>query len=1220
MVMLKKFLATFVSIIMLFASMSTCLTGIVYATNFPAVHVAFTADTSDGKQISVNNKKLIYQNGDDQYTISIVKIESEEREVTQAITYREQDHDFAATNLEDYDQMYFRVDANNDREDDIALDYAGHPLVMNQGHSAQSLDEILGDETQNDCINIYIRLNGENNQGNNKMLEFSNATFNSAENSADYTIQENETNKVVSVQVGARSGDEEPYQFVPIVLNGEHTNPEANVETEDFAGYYLKINNPDNADIDILIDGNRFQPDDGGWYPLAGRTQNHCFIEIVTHSEDHNPGNNNENGTLEFELGEGDSYLNNVITYSNGYTLTVTVGENPAVFQENNNRNNVEIRDLAQGTNVTYTLGLPNTYQEGDTIPTILFNGAREVFVKNEQTGIYSFTQAIGHINVIPVVLDFGDNGNDNPPPPGPGQNIGDMYFQVDFGTATWTVRGKTATATVDGKVLNNGVVELKGDEIIHLEGFNSAIMEATITVIEDGKDLDECYSTKLNVNENNNTSISDIRADGIGDDLVLLFRVGRKTRDNPEFEPLPEVNATTNITVSSSDAEHLGSFKDARITLNRFPIEIPFDNVQNSVNFENFEYNYNSEENEGKVTLRFSSLFIFKYVGTITINNVPYNVSDYIDYTDRMNFLEHYAYQEVGFDILVDKADNYNIVLDIEGLEGEYQWIGNFLWTDNEEEQYDRDEHGDIIYDEHGNPRVNDNYVDHSILELVKIEYEIKENGVDVLHTVTENFDEDPCIEYDGLGSLTVPEGSKCTMRIIPDYGYQVTSFGINGQAIETGENISEFTFPIHKGNFHLGAEVTKVEDIVTTQTDAISSGNIEINQNEIDSGSVELTVKNAEGLTDEQIAGFAATKEGYNISNYLDVNLNKILYKGNAEDVWREELKDLNNPATVRLQVAEGINGDEIVILHEKHDGSFEIIPTVYDPETNTITFTTKSFSNYAIASHTHTQAEAVKENEIAATCSKEGSYDEVIYCNTCHEELSRTPKKIEKLSHTPVIIENASVKKATVTQDGLITLSTVTKCSVCNEEIGGAGETKTIFHPETFTLSKTIFTYNKKVQKPIIIIKDSAGNIIDSSNYKVTYSNKNSKNIGEYKITVTFIGDYYEGTKTIKYYIAQKETSISKLTAAKKKFTVTWKKQTYETTGYEIQYSTSKDFTTGNKTISIASNKTTSRAVTKLKAKKKYYVRIRTYKKVGKNKIYSDWSKSKSVTTKK
>ena len=94
----------------------------------------------------------------------------------------------------------------------------------------------------------------------------------------------------------------------------------------------------------------------------------------------------------------------------------------------------------------------------------------------------------------------------------------------------------------------------------------------------------------------------------------------------------------------------------------------------------------------------------------------------------------------------------------------------------------------------------------------------------------------------------------------------------------------------------------------------------------------------------------------------------------------------------------------------------------------------------------------------------------------------------------------------------------------------------------------------------------------------------------------------------------------TTISKVTAKSKGFTVKWKKQTKNTTGYQIQYSTDKNFKKNNKTVTVSKNSTTSKTISKLKAKKKYYVRVRTYKTVSGKKYYSSWSKSKTVTTKK
>ena len=102
--------------------------------------------------------------------------------------------------------------------------------------------------------------------------------------------------------------------------------------------------------------------------------------------------------------------------------------------------------------------------------------------------------------------------------------------------------------------------------------------------------------------------------------------------------------------------------------------------------------------------------------------------------------------------------------------------------------------------------------------------------------------------------------------------------------------------------------------------------------------------------------------------------------------------------------------------------------------------------------------------------------------------------------------------------------------------------------------------------------------------------------------------------KNTKTVK----PKKTSIKKLSKGKKKFTVTWAKVS-GVKGYQIQYSSDKKFKKNNKSVTVTKQKTTKSTVKKLKSKKKYYVRVRTYKTVNGKKIYSSWSKVKSVKTK-
>lgn len=200
--------------------------------------------------------------------------------------------------------------------------------------------------------------------------------------------------------------------------------------------------------------------------------------------------------------------------------------------------------------------------------------------------------------------------------------------------------------------------------------------------------------------------------------------------------------------------------------------------------------------------------------------------------------------------------------------------------------------------------------------------------------------------------GWANILPGSKVILRLKPDYGYQLTSITINDEKLTPGKEQSTFEYIMPNTNVHISGIFEKVDDKVNTDSKKVKNGTIEIGNNEIDSGSVILSVNDVT-LSKEQISNFEEKANGYKISTYLDINLAQVLYKGTPESVWKNELKELNNQAKITLKLEDGVDGNEVVIVHEKHDGTYEIIPTTYDKENNTITFVTTSFSNYAIAS---------------------------------------------------------------------------------------------------------------------------------------------------------------------------------------------------------------------------------------------------------------------------
>ena len=237
------------------------------------------------------------------------------------------------------------------------------------------------------------------------------------------------------------------------------------------------------------------------------------------------------------------------------------------------------------------------------------------------------------------------------------------------------------------------------------------------------------------------------------------------------------------------------------------------------------------------------------------------------------------------------------------------------------------------------------------------------------------------------------------------------------------------------------------------------------------------------------------------------------------------------------------------------------------------------------------------------VNATCFSVG-WTAGYKCSRCDYEVRQ--EEVKMLPHKT----NSTTTKATATADGKV----VNTCTVCSKTVS----TTVIPKASNVRLSATSYTYDGKVKTPAVVVKDSKGKtLVRNTDYTVSYAS-GRKNVGQYAVKITFKGKY-SGTKTLYFTINPKGTSISKVTAGSKKFTVKWKKQSTQTTGYQIQYSTSSKFSNA-KTVTVSKNKTTSKTVSKLKAKKKYYVRVRTYKTVNGKKIYSSWSKAKAVTTKK
>lgn len=176
-----------------------------------------------------------------------------------------------------------------------------------------------------------------------------------------------------------------------------------------------------------------------------------------------------------------------------------------------------------------------------------------------------------------------------------------------------------------------------------------------------------------------------------------------------------------------------------------------------------------------------------------------------------------------------------------------------------------------------------------------------------------------------------------------------------------------------------------------------------------------------------------------------------------------------------------------------------------------------------------------------------------------------------------------------------------------------------TNDISHSTLTNISDQIYTGKAINVKPTV--KLSGLTLVKDKNYKITY--KNNKNVGTATVTITGINDY-TGKIVKTFKINPKGKSIKSLTAKKKALYVKWTKQATKMsksriTGYQIQAATDNKFTKNKKSATVKGYKKTSTTLKKLKAKKKYYVRMRTYMKVSGKTYYSAWSKVKTKKTK-
>lgn len=217
--------------------------------------------------------------------------------------------------------------------------------------------------------------------------------------------------------------------------------------------------------------------------------------------------------------------------------------------------------------------------------------------------------------------------------------------------------------------------------------------------------------------------------------------------------------------------------------------------------------------------------------------------------------------------------------------------------------------------------------------------------------------------------GHYSVKVGTRVTIHVIPDYGYQLVTTNLNGVEVTAGAEVSSFTFTMPDTNLHFSAIFTKTDDSVQSSSSLVTAGAISGTEGVIDSGNLQLTVDDMDDTTMRAAMDAQKTNTADASLMYLDLNLSQVVNKGTvidgvatADDAWIEQKTELDHAITVTFAISDELaaTGGPFYIVRE-HDGAFERIECDYDAAAQTISFQTDRFSEYLLVRESSGAAKA-------------------------------------------------------------------------------------------------------------------------------------------------------------------------------------------------------------------------------------------------------------------
>ena len=198
------------------------------------------------------------------------------------------------------------------------------------------------------------------------------------------------------------------------------------------------------------------------------------------------------------------------------------------------------------------------------------------------------------------------------------------------------------------------------------------------------------------------------------------------------------------------------------------------------------------------------------------------------------------------------------------------------------------------------------------------------------------------------GYTDYSLEAGSEVTIELLPDYGYQYVSGGLNGNPTVPEEGKGSYTFTMPSNHLHLSAVFERSSDIIAVNSSKISGASIAMPENEIN-GNAEFSVSDASGAS---TSTFQSAASGATIGGLVDLTLNEVVYKGTSDEAWKTNVTQLDNNMSVNLALADNLKGHSNYSILRDHNGTVTKLDTTYDAAAGTLSFATDAYSTYAIA----------------------------------------------------------------------------------------------------------------------------------------------------------------------------------------------------------------------------------------------------------------------------